>query len=60
MDNIGFCKFCGNSRILLKADRMTKEDRDNQASLECDCDGARIERDIQGYTVSHQDGRSIH
>lgn len=46
MDNIGTCKYCGESRIIVKADKMTQEDLDNQASLECDCEGAKAEQDI--------------
>lgn len=44
---IGYCKFCGNSRMVMANDKMTEEDLNNQASLECDCEGARAERDIQ-------------
>ncbi len=46
MDNIGTCKYCGESRIIVKADKMTQEDLDNQASLECDCEGAKEEQNI--------------
>lgn len=44
---IGYCKYCGNSRIVQKAEHMTEEEINNQASLECNCEGAREERDIQ-------------
>lgn len=44
---IGYCKYCGNSRIVQKAEHMTEEEINNQASLECNCEGAREERDVQ-------------
>lgn len=44
---IGYCKFCGNSRIVMESEGMTEEDLNNQATLECDCEGARAERNIQ-------------
>lgn len=44
---IGYCRFCGNPMMVMANDEMTDEDLNNQASLECDCEGARAERDIQ-------------
>lgn len=46
MDNIGYCKFCGNSRMIMKSDKMSEAQLNEQASLECDCEGARAERNI--------------
>ena len=46
MKNIGYCKFCGNSRIVMKSDKMTEVELNEQASLECDCEGAKAEQDI--------------
>lgn len=46
MNNIGYCKFCGNSRMIMKSDKMSEAERNEQASLECDCEGARAERNI--------------
>lgn len=46
MDNIGYCKFCGNSRMIIKSDKMSEAQLNEQASLECDCEGARAERNI--------------
>lgn len=51
MKNIGYCKFCGNSRMVMESERMTEEDLNNQASLECDCEGAIAEREVQ-YLIS--------
>lgn len=51
MKNIGYCKFCGNSRMVMESESMTEEDLNNQASLECDCEGAKAEREVQ-YLVS--------
>lgn len=48
---IGYCKYCGNSRIIQATEGMSEEDINNQASYECDCDGAKEERDIQ-YLIS--------
>lgn len=51
MKNIGYCKFCGNSRMVMESESMTEEDLNNQAALECDCEGAKAEREVQ-YLVS--------
>ena len=51
MKNIGYCKFCGNSRMVMESEGMTEEDLNNQATLECDCEGAKAEREVQ-YLVS--------
>lgn len=51
MKNIGYCKFCGNSRMVMESESMTEEDLNNQASLECDCEGAIAEREVQ-YLIS--------
>jgi len=51
MKNIGYCKFCGNSRMVMESESMTEEDLNNQATLECDCEGAKAEREVQ-YLVS--------
>ena len=48
---IGYCKFCGNSRMVMESESMTEEDLNNQATLECDCEGAKAEREVQ-YLVS--------
>lgn len=46
MKYIGYCKFCGNSRMIMKSDKMSEAQLNEQASLECDCEGARAERNI--------------
>lgn len=51
MKNIGYCKFCGNSRMVMESESMTEEDLNNQATLECDCEGAKAEREVQ-YLIS--------
>lgn len=51
MKNIGYCKFCGNSRMVMESESMTEEDLNNQATLECDCEGAKAEREAQ-YLIS--------
>ena len=47
MKNIGYCKFCGNSRMVMESEGMTEEDLNNQATLECDCEGAKAEREVK-------------
>lgn len=48
MNNIGFCKYCGNSRILKLSEEelaiYTQTERDTIASEQCDCEGACHQR----------------
>lgn len=49
--SIGYCKYCSASRMIMDSPAMTEEDRNNQASFECDCEGATAEREVQ-YLIS--------
>lgn len=41
---IGFCKYCGQSRIIEAPEEFSAADLNEQASDECDCDEARRQR----------------
>ena len=42
---IGFCKYCGQSRIIEAPEGFSAADLNEQASDECDCDEARRQRE---------------
>ncbi|MCM1104066.1 MAG: hypothetical protein NC548_27685 [Lachnospiraceae bacterium] len=42
---IGFCKYCGQSRIIEAPEGFSAADLNEQASEECDCDEARRQRE---------------
>ena len=42
---IGFCKYCGQSRIIEAPEGFSTADLNEQASDECDCDEARRQRE---------------
>ncbi len=42
---IGFCKYCGQSRIIEAPEGFSAADLNEQASDECDCDEARHQRE---------------
>lgn len=37
MSNIGYCKYCGNSRIVEMPDGVTQEALDKEATATCNC-----------------------
>lgn len=40
MEGIGYCKFCGQSRMIQYADRLTQDDLNKIATEECKCGAA--------------------
>ena len=45
MQNIGYCRFCKNSRIITDPpEDPSEETLNDMASDQCDCEGARLER----------------
>lgn len=43
----GTCKHCGQSRLIQTVGEITQERADEIASKECDCPGAKVERNRQ-------------
>ena len=62
MSNIGYCKYCGNSRIVEMPDGVTQEALDKEATATCNCYGAEEARkkEVQKKACTAQLGEMLH